>query len=265
MNWPLLSNSLLVSGLTTILAGGTGFIAALGSVVAREQGRRGLMMAAVVALVLPPFLVVNTWLDLLGGNGVLHRWWPLDLYSLGGAVWLLTLLTWPITTLLVVGAWSRLERSQLESDAALSGTALIRWLLWPMARTAVAQAAVLTFVLALNNFAIPVILQVPVFPEELWLAFTTRLNDTGAWAAAWPLVVVPESFSLAAARRRLRGRGRKAQWRPKRCGANSDRAGAGRAGLRLRRWWRSRWFCRWHSSFSAPHLARVAQSLARRS
>ena len=60
-----------------------------------------------------------------------------------------------------------------------------------MARVAVGQAAVLTFVLALNNFAVPVILQVRVFPEELWLAFTTRLDEAGAWTAAWPLMVMP--------------------------------------------------------------------------
>jgi ABC-type Fe3+ transport system permease subunit len=60
-----------------------------------------------------------------------------------------------------------------------------------MARGAAGQAAVLTFVLALNNFAVPVILQVRVFPEELWLAFTTRLDEAGAWAASWPMVVAP--------------------------------------------------------------------------
>jgi iron(III) transport system permease protein len=50
---------------------------------------------------------------------------------------------------------------------------------------------VLTFVLALNNFAVPVILQVRVFPEELWLAFTTRLDEAGAWAASGPMMVAP--------------------------------------------------------------------------
>jgi iron(III) transport system permease protein len=36
-----------------------------------------------------------------------------------------------------------------------------------------------------------VLLQVPVFPEDLWLAFTTRLDEAGAWAASWPLVIMP--------------------------------------------------------------------------
>jgi iron(III) transport system permease protein len=43
----------------------------------------------------------------------------------------------------------------------------------------------------MNNFAVPVILQVPVFPEELWLALTTRLDERGAWIAAAPLIAAP--------------------------------------------------------------------------
>jgi len=191
MNFSLLLNSLLVSGLTTLFAGVLGFLAALMLAASGKRVRQALLLAAVIALVLPPFLVTNCWLELLGNNGAWRGWLPLNIYSLGGAVWLLTLLTWPLTTLLTLGAWSRLEAPQLEADSMIRGWPLIRGLLWPMARGAVGQAAVLTFVLALNNFTVPVILQVRVFPEELWLAFTTRLDEAGAWAAAWPLMVVP--------------------------------------------------------------------------
>ncbi len=191
MNFSLLLNSLLVSGLTTLFAGVLGFLTALVLAAFGKRVRQALLLVAVIALVLPPFLVTNCWLELLGANGAWRGWLPLNIYSLGGTVWLLTLLTWPLTTLLTLGAWSRLEAPQLEADSMIRGWPLIRGLLWPMARDAVGQAAVLTFVLALNNFAVPVILQVRVFPEELWLAFTTRLDEAGAWAAAWPLMVVP--------------------------------------------------------------------------
>jgi len=193
----LLQNSLYVSGLTTLLAAGVGVMVALAVATTGEPWRRWLLLATLAALALPPFLITNCWLDLLGHAGAWRSWLPWNVYSLGGAVWLLTLLTWPITTLLTLGAWRCLERSQLESDPALGGWALIRWLLWPMARPAVSQAAMLTFVLTLNNFAVPVILQVRVFPEELWLAFTTRLDEAGAWAASLPLVIVPLLVLLA--------------------------------------------------------------------
>jgi iron(III) transport system permease protein len=191
MNWRLLGNSLLVSGATTVLAGVLGFAVAVALASVNQRWRRCLLLAAIGALVMPPFLVANCWIELLGNNGAWRGWPPLNIYSLAGASWLLALIHWPLTVLLVLGAWSRLETPQLECDPMVRGWALVRGLLWPMASGAVGQAALLTFVLALNNFAIPVILQVRVFPEELWLAFTTRLNEAGAWMAAVPMIIAP--------------------------------------------------------------------------
>ena len=116
-------------------------------------------------------------------------------------MWILSLLTWPITLLMVLSAWQRLEPSQLESDVAVSGWWLIRGLLWPMGRSALAQAAVLTFVLALNNFAVPAILQVKVFPAEMWVLFNTTFDTIGAFKMSWPLMVAPLLLLLWFARR----------------------------------------------------------------
>src|SRR5439155_10518022 len=91
----------------------------------------------------------------------------------------------------VCSAWLRLEPGHLESDLALGGWALIRALLLPLARTSLAQAAVLTFVLALNNFAVPAILQVKVFPVEVWVRFSTTFKTLGALQLSWPLVLAP--------------------------------------------------------------------------
>lgn len=202
MAWSLFQNSLLVAGSTALFAGTVGIVVAVALKGMDRRWRSWLLPVTVVALVLPPFLVTNCWLDLLGNNGAWRGWLPLDLYSTGGAVWLLTLLYWPVTTLFVLGAWSQLEVSQLEIEPLMRGWRLMCHLLWPMARVAFGQAAVLTFVLALNNFAVPVILQVRVFPEELWLAFTTRLDEAGAWAASVPLVLAP--LALMACLRRTK-------------------------------------------------------------
>jgi len=191
VNGALLMNSLVLGVLASLLAGVAGYVAGLTLVASGPRWRRVIVVGAIVSLALPPFLITNTWLDLLGNPGGIRRWLPLNIYSLPGAASLLALLTWPITTLFAMGAWLRLESPQLEADPALRGGKLVRWLLWPMARVAVAQAAMVTFALVLNNFSVPVILQVPVFSEELWLAFSTRLNDAGAAFAAWPMVLVP--------------------------------------------------------------------------
>jgi len=191
MNWTLLNNSLLVSAWTTLGSVAFGFFFALSWCSLGPRWRRGLLGVAVVALALPPFLVTGCWLRLLGWNGAWRAWLPLDLYSLGGTVWVLALMLWPISALLMLGAWQRLEPNQLDSEPALAGLELIRWLLLPLGRSALGQAAILTFVLALNNFAVPEILQVKVFPAEIWVEFNTNLKTGSALLMSWPLIVAP--------------------------------------------------------------------------
>jgi iron(III) transport system permease protein len=200
MNWPLLVNSLLVSALTTVLAGALGVAVALCGMTLGPRGRRRLLAAGVVALVLPSFLAVNAWLELLGAGGVLRRWLPVNLYSLPGAIGILTLLHWPWPMLAALAAWRKIPAEHLDADPALRGLALGRWLLWPAARASLAQSLALVFVLALNNFAVPTILQVKVLPAELWLKLNTQLDPWGALAVSWPLVLAPLLLLLALAR-----------------------------------------------------------------
>jgi ABC-type Fe3+ transport system permease subunit/DNA-binding beta-propeller fold protein YncE len=191
MNWVLFRNSLLVSGLATLLSAAFGLMAAFWLAGRETRQRAWWMAAAIAALALPPFVVTNCWMHYLGNGGLWRNWLPLNIYSLGGTIWVLALLTWPITMLAVLGAWRRLEPSQLESDMALTGGALARGLLLPLARGALTQVAVLTFVLALNNFAVPALLQVKVFPAEAWVDFNTTFNSLGALETSWPMILVP--------------------------------------------------------------------------
>jgi ABC-type Fe3+ transport system permease subunit/sugar lactone lactonase YvrE len=191
LNWPLVFNSLVVSGAATVLAVTGGALAALWFAGCSSRWRALFMGGAVVALVLPPFLVVNCWIELLGENGIWRHWLPVHIYTLGGAIWVLALLNWPISFLFVTAAWRRVQAVHLEVDPRLEGRFLLRWLLLPMARTALAQSAILTFVLALNNFSVPAILQVKVFPAEVWVRFNTTFDYKSALALSWPLVLAP--------------------------------------------------------------------------
>ena len=190
-SWSLWLNSVVVSGVATALALGFGVAAALWACGLSYRGRRLLIGMSALALAVPPFIAANCWLRLLGNAGVWRGWLPLNIYTLPGAVWVLALLLWPIAFLASVGVWQRVQPSQLEADSAIRGAKMIRWVLWPAARPALAQAAVLTFVLALNNFAIPAILQVKLATAEIWIAFSTQFDSWGALALSWPLIVAP--------------------------------------------------------------------------
>ena len=201
MNWPLLQNSLLLAGMTTALALGFGLIVALWLATLGARWRNVFLALAIVALALPPFLVTNCWISLLGETGTLRSWLPLNIYSLGGTIWILALLLWPITLFAALAAWRRLEAAQLECEPAMTGWALLRWLLVPVAKGELALAAVLTFVLALNTFAVPAILQTKVLPDEMWVQFNTKFDTLAALRLSVPLVLAPLLLLAWATRR----------------------------------------------------------------
>lgn len=203
MNWTLLANSLGVSLLTTAATLILGLLAALW-LTGMESGLKKLFLfAAIVALALPPFLVTSCWLRLLGHSGVWRDWLPFNIYSLGGTVWILTLLNWPLALFLILGAWQKLQPSQLECDVQLRGWPLIRCLLIPLARSNLGLAVVLIFVLAFNNFAVPAILQTKVFPAELWVSFNTTFSYRTALLLSSPLLAAPLLLVLWLGRRGL--------------------------------------------------------------
>ena len=72
-----------------------------------------------------------------------------------------------------------------------TGWPLLRVLLSPLARAALGQAAVITFVLALANFSVPAILQVKVLPAEMWIRFNTAFDTRGALLMSLPLLIAP--------------------------------------------------------------------------
>jgi ABC-type Fe3+ transport system permease subunit/sugar lactone lactonase YvrE len=201
MNLELLRNSLLVSTLATLLAVALGFVAALFVNGLNVRGRRCFMVLAILELALPPFLITDVWMTWFGQSGWLGKWSALSLETTNENIrqlvlsfetaWVLALMLWPMSLLLALGAWQRLEPNLLENEPLLSGGALLRRLLAPLARDALAQAAIVTFVLALNNFAVPALLQLKVFPVEVWVNFNTTFNYAGAVQMSWPLVLAP--------------------------------------------------------------------------
>ena len=197
----LLWNSVLTAAWGTVSACVLGFGAALFALGASPRVRATAILAAVMVLVLPPFLVVNSWLHFLGFAGPWRAWWPFDIYSLTGVIWNYALTFWPISFILCLASWQKLDAVLFEVEPALRGTRLVQWLLWPSARGALVCAALITFALQINQFAVPTILQVKVLPAELWLRLSTQLDLTGAMKAALPAITVTLLLLFA-----LRGR-----------------------------------------------------------
>jgi len=201
MGWGLLLNSLALAAPVALAAVAVGWLVALFIAASRGLLRWAALVGAVVAFALPPFLVVNAWLGLLGNVGVLKPWLPLDIYSHGGAAWVLTLMLWPLPCLMCLGAFKRLTAEMLDAEPGLCGGALSRGLLLPMTLPAAWQSGLIVFALAFSNIAVPAILQVKVFPAQFWVQFSTSYDFALAWRYGWVLAALPLGLLLL-----LRGR-----------------------------------------------------------
>src|SRR4051812_6975734 len=194
MNWVLLQNSLLVALSSAAAATLLGIAAALFTAGLHPILRKGLSACGILALALPPFLVTNTWMNYFGLAGTWRPWINFDVYTLKGTVLLISLLYWPLAFLLILSRIPGLEKIYLEQEPALQKFFFVRYLLWPTTRPAIIQSFCLIFVLALNNFAVPTLLQTKVFSEEVWLSFNTKFDYLAALKLSWPLILAPLSF-----------------------------------------------------------------------
>jgi ABC-type Fe3+ transport system permease subunit/DNA-binding beta-propeller fold protein YncE len=202
MNWAILQHSLLLAG---AVAACSLLLGSLCAIWAQSLSARGNAIAtglAAVALALPPFLTANTWMHFFGLAGVWRSWFDFNLYSWAGATLLMTLLLWPVSFFLVRSALARLETERLEADPLLNGWRLVRWILFPHLRSTLSVSSLLTFVLALNHFSIPALLQTKVYSADVWVEFNTTFDYIAALKLGWPLILAP-LIALAFIRNRI--------------------------------------------------------------
>jgi ABC-type Fe3+ transport system permease subunit/sugar lactone lactonase YvrE len=203
MNWGLLQNSLIVAAGATVLATLWGLAVALFAGTLGTRARKGVVVLAIVAFALPPFLVTNTWLHYFGLAGTLRPYVPFELFSRPGTILLIALQLWPIAFLFTSHGLSRMDRAYLEMDPLFAGQTMINHVVWPSIRAGFWQSGAITFVLALNNFSVPALLQTKVYAAEVWLSFTTQFNYWEALRLSWPLILGPLLLLALLRRRKL--------------------------------------------------------------
>lgn len=191
MNWSLLQNSLLVAAGSAVLAALWGATAALHAATLRPPARNLIFGAAVVAFALPPFLVANTWLHYFGLAGTLRGAIPFELFSLPATILLIALQLWPVPFFFALHGLLRIERAYLELDPMLEGQMMVNHVIWPALRGGFWQSFAIAFVLGLNNFSIPALLQTKVYAAEVWLSFNTQFDYGAALRLSWPLILGP--------------------------------------------------------------------------
>ncbi|MBI3117714.1 MAG: iron ABC transporter permease [Candidatus Hydrogenedentes bacterium] len=168
------------------------------------RGHRILTIALAVPLLLPPYIVAMTWVDLLGTNGLLRSVFattpadlgapgspPFNLYNTGGVILVLALTYFPLSAGCTAIAWRRVDGTAVEAARVYGGLARTFWRTQlPLAAPGILAGILAVFLLGLLSFAVPSLLQVQVYTVEIYTRFSSFFDTSGAMAQALPLLAL---------------------------------------------------------------------------
>ncbi|MGH2349741.1 MAG: ABC transporter permease [bacterium] len=192
----VLANSFLFAGgsalLSLLLAGILGWI----TIRTNAPGAGVFEMVALVPNVLPPLLISTSWVLLLSPrigliNVVLAKVGipPLNVYSMGGMIFVEGLVLTPLAYLIISAAMRSMDPA-LEEAARIAGSSTLtaaRRVTVPLIRPALLAAGALNFVRALESFDTPAIIAIPARLDVL----TTKIYREA-------ISVSPPNHNLAA-------------------------------------------------------------------
>lgn len=175
MNWSALKNTLICAVATMVL--GTLLAFPLAWLVGRTNlyGKKFFRSLFVLTYMVPPYLGAMAWLRLLNPNvgdiNVFLRWifgmqqstGPLNIYSVGGLIWVLTTFYYPYAFITISRAMEKMDPS-LEEASRISGASPLKTV-WkvtlPMMTPSLIGGALLVFVSAASCYGIPSIIGAP--------------------------------------------------------------------------------------------------------
>lgn len=176
MNWSALKNTLIAASATMVL--GTLIAFPLAWLVGRTNlyGRKFFRSLFVLTYMVPPYVGAMAWLRLLNPNvgdiNVFLRGLfgmapdaigPINIYSLGGLIWVLTTFYYPYAFITISRAMEKMDPT-LEEASRISGASPLKTLFTvtlPMMTPSLIAGALLVFVCAASCYGIPSIIGAP--------------------------------------------------------------------------------------------------------
>ncbi len=193
----LMWNSFVFGAGTAALSVLFGLVLAWITVRTNAPGRALFELVALAPNVLPPLLVATSWTLVLSPRiGLLNvallrplGFPPLNVYSLGGMIFVEALVTTPLAFLIIAAALRAMDPA-LEEAARLAGSGTMdaaRRVTVPLVVPAVLAAATLNFVRAIESFDVPAVIALPAGIE----VFSTKVFREA-------LAAFPPNHNLAA-------------------------------------------------------------------
>jgi iron(III) transport system permease protein len=200
-----LVNSIVLAGLTTVLAAAVGVPMAFLLHRSEFRGRRVLGFLYVLPLLIPPHMHCIAWMRILGNQGFVTAWLlergiELDVrtgyWEVGGektiypgAAWVMASSFWPFVTLLASAGFAHVHaRAEEAAILARGRRAALRSVTLPLVRAHVLAGLFLVFLFAVTCYPVPVLLNTPTIMLEIWFP-SSNVDAKTAAVVALPLVL----------------------------------------------------------------------------
>ena len=183
LTYQLLVNSFIFAAGSSIIATLLASILAWIAIRTNAPARKFFELTAIVPNIFPPVMLAVAWTVLLSPRtGLINRFFmqmfdlseaPLNIYSLGGMIFVEGLITTPLAFLIISASLYSMDPA-LEESARVAGSTnlqVARRITFPIVRPALLAAAMLNFVRAIESFETPAIIALPARIE----VFTTKL------------------------------------------------------------------------------------------
>jgi len=191
-------NSVLIAGGVTLASLVIGTSQAF--LLERIDGRWRRFFGVVyfLPLLIPPYIHAIVWTFCLGSTSAVNRClaalFPdcvprVNIYSIGGVIYILTIAYAPIVTLCVISGFKSLD-GRLEEAGLLTSTpwAVMRKISLPLLRPHILCGGLIVGVLTIVNFEVPDLMRTRVYATEIFIQFSAFYDARKATALSLPLI-----------------------------------------------------------------------------
>lgn len=163
--WRTIQNTIIITISSTVLSLVIGVGLAFTMAYVNIRAKKWLQLLIFLPFLIPSYISTLAWVQFFGGNGPIQFLFneSVNLYSMGGIIFVLGLSHYPLVYLMSVEVFRRIPRElkYAASTSGASGGVVFRKVILPMALPGIASGGILAFLSNIDNFGIPAFLGIP--------------------------------------------------------------------------------------------------------
>ncbi|SLL37081.1 binding-protein-dependent transport system inner membrane protein [Mycobacteroides abscessus subsp. abscessus] len=163
--WRTIQNTIIITISSTVLSLVIGVGLAFTMAYVNIRAKKWLQLLIFLPFLIPSYISTLAWVQFFGGNGPIQFLFneSVNLYSMGGIIFVLGLSHYPLVYLMSVEVFRRIPRElkYAANTSGASGGVVFRKVIFPMALPGIASGGILAFLSNIDNFGIPAFLGIP--------------------------------------------------------------------------------------------------------